>query len=80
MTNPIIMNEDDRVKFERGCAMLKRLHDGNGFDDHWVPVGEGLLAVRRTVLAVLRLTQGPRRPLQQCLRSDVYRNPIRKDG
>jgi hypothetical protein len=49
------MTDDDRAKFERGAAMLKQLQSGRGFDEHWVPIGEGLLAVRRTVMNVLRL-------------------------
>jgi len=55
MSEPIIMTDDDRAKFDRGCEMLKHLQAGKGFDDHWVPVGEGLLAVRRTVMAALSL-------------------------
>ena len=49
------MTDDDRAKFERGAEMLKHLQAGRGFDEHWVPVGEGLLAVRRTVMAALSL-------------------------
>ena len=57
MTNPIIMNDDDRVKFERGCEILSHLQAGKGFDDTWVPIGEGLLAIRRSVMTALRLTK-----------------------
>jgi hypothetical protein len=49
------MTADDRALFERGAQLLAHLQAGKGFDDHWVPIGNGLLAVRRTVMAVLRL-------------------------
>ena len=49
------MTVDDRALFERGAKLLAHLQAGKGFDDHWVPIGTGLLAVRRTVMAVLRL-------------------------
>jgi hypothetical protein len=49
------MTADDRAKFERGCDLLKYMQAGKAFDDYWVPIGEGLLAVRRTVMAALRL-------------------------
>jgi len=49
------MTDEDRALFERGASMLKRLQAGEGFDEHWVPVGQGLLAVRRTVMAALHL-------------------------
>src|SRR5262245_16060644 len=49
------MTADDRAKFERGCDLLKRMQAGKAFDDFWVPIGEGLLAVRRTVMAALKL-------------------------
>jgi hypothetical protein len=48
------MSESDRAKFERGAECLKRLQEGRAFDD-WVVIGEGLLAVRDTVMKVLRL-------------------------
>lgn len=50
-----MMTDDDRAKFERGAEMLGRLQAGRGFDEHWVPVGEGLLAIRRTAMAALSL-------------------------
>lgn len=49
------MTADDRVKFERGCELLKYMQAGKAFDEYWVPIGDGLLAVRRTVMAVLHL-------------------------
>jgi hypothetical protein len=49
------MTPEDRVKFERGAELLGRLQEGRGFDDFWVPIGEGVLAVRRTVMEALRL-------------------------
>jgi len=57
MTIPIILTDDDRAKFDRGCEMLSHLQAGNGFDQHWVPVGDGLLAMRRTVMTALRVTK-----------------------
>ena len=49
------MTVDDRAKFERGAALLKELQDGKPFETHWVPLGEGLLAIRRTVMTALSL-------------------------
>jgi hypothetical protein len=49
------MTNDDRAKFERGVALLKELQDGRPFETHWVPIGEGLLAIRRTVMTALSL-------------------------
>ena len=49
------MTPDDRAKFERGADLLKYMQAGKAFDEYWVPIGEGLLAVRRTVMAALRL-------------------------
>jgi len=49
------MTADDRAKFERGAELLKYMQAGKAFDDFWVPIGDGLLAVRRTVVAVLHL-------------------------
>ncbi len=49
------MTADDRVKFERGCELLKYMQAGKAFDEYWVPIGDGLLAVRRTVMEALRL-------------------------
>ena len=49
------MTDDDRAKFERGAKLLEYMQAGKGFDDYWVPIGEGLLAVRRTVMNMLRL-------------------------
>ena len=49
------MTDDDRAKFERGADLLKHVQAGKLFDDYWVPIGDGLLAVRRTVMAALHL-------------------------
>ena len=49
------MTADDRAKFERGADLLKHVQAGKLFDDYWVPIGDGLLAVRRTVMAALHL-------------------------
>jgi hypothetical protein len=49
------MTDDDRAKVARGADMLSHAHAGRQFDDFWVPIGEGLLVMRRTVMAVLRL-------------------------
>jgi hypothetical protein len=57
MTTQYIMTEEDRAKFERGAEKLKYMQRGQAFDDFWVPIGEGLLAVRRTVMHALRLTK-----------------------
>jgi hypothetical protein len=51
------MTSDDRAKFERGCKLLEHMQAGKAFDDYWVPIGDGLLAVRRTVMTMLRLTK-----------------------
>ena len=51
------MTSDDRAKFERGCELLLYMQAGKAFDDYWVPVGDGLLAVRRTVMVALRLSK-----------------------
>jgi hypothetical protein len=51
------MNDDDRAKFERGAELLAQMQAGKAFDDYWVPIGEGLLAVRRTVMTALSLKQ-----------------------
>jgi hypothetical protein len=51
------MTSDDRAKFERGCELLLYMQAGKAFDDYWVPIGEGLLAVRRTVMTALRLSK-----------------------
>jgi hypothetical protein len=49
------MTDDDRAKFQRGADLLKEVQSGKLFDDYWVPIGEGLVAVRRTVMTALRL-------------------------
>ena len=49
------MTDEDRAKFDRGAKLLEELQRGKHFDDYWVPIGEGVLAVRRTVMTVLRL-------------------------
>ena len=49
------MSAEDLEKFERGKTMLRDIHAGKIFDTHWVPVGEGLLAVRRTVMKHLQV-------------------------
>lgn len=49
------MTADDRAQFERGAALLKELQDGKPFDTHWVPIGRGLEAIRRTVMTALSL-------------------------
>jgi hypothetical protein len=56
------MTDDDRAKFERGAELLKYMQAGKAFDDYWVPIGEGLLAVRRTVVNMLRGSAWPRLP------------------
>ena len=37
------------------CPLV--MQAGKAFDDYWVPIGDGLLAVRRTVMAALRLSK-----------------------
>jgi hypothetical protein len=54
------MTDDDRAKFERGAEMLKRAHAGEMFDTYWVPIGDGLLAIRRTVMNALHLKKASR--------------------
>jgi hypothetical protein len=49
------MTADDRAHFERGAEMLKHVQAGKLFDDYWVPIGKGLLAVRRTAMTALHL-------------------------
>jgi hypothetical protein len=51
------MTSDDRAKFERGCELLLYMQAGKAFDDYWVPIGDGLLAVRRTVMTALSLSK-----------------------
>ena len=65
------MTDDDRVKFERGADLLKHVQAGKLFDDYWVPIGDGLLAVRRTVMAALHLKKAPRRLLQRRVRQSL---------
>src|SRR4051812_34019729 len=57
MTTSIIMTDEDRAKFNRGCEKLKHLQAGGGFDDYWVPIGQGLLAIRHSVMTALRLSK-----------------------
>ncbi len=49
------MTEEDRAKFERGKELLGQVQAGKLFDDFWVPIGAGLIAVRRTVVNALHL-------------------------
>jgi hypothetical protein len=53
--HPLQMTDDDQTKFQRGAELLKHVQAGKLFDDYWVPIGEGLSAVRRTVVTALRL-------------------------
>ena len=49
------MSEEDRAKFERGKELLGQVQAGKLFDSWWVPIGAGLIAVRRAVLKRLHL-------------------------
>ena len=49
---PLQMTTDDRDKFQRGAELLEQVQSGKLFEDYWAPIGEGLLAVRRTVMTV----------------------------
>ena len=46
-----LMTKEDRAKFERGAELLGQLQTGRHFDDYWVPIGDGLLALRNAVMA-----------------------------
>ena len=48
---------ENQVKFERGAELLKHLQEGRSFDEYWLPIGEGLLAVRKHVMTVLCLVK-----------------------
>jgi hypothetical protein len=46
---------EDKEVFDRGAELLKEVQAGKQFDAYWLPIGEGLLTVRKTVLRILHI-------------------------